>query len=335
MREGVSRDGHRLYPAFPYTSFAGLSDGDLMDLYAHLMTQAPIEQAPKAAEMRGVAAWRPALAAWNGLFHVNQPFESDPRLSEAQNRGAYWVQTAGHCGACHTPRNLMGAERQDQHLQGAMVEGWHAPALDAMNRSAVPWTEEAFYRYLRHGHSPWHAAAGGPMAQIVREMQHVPDQVLRDMAAYLAALNPSASQVTAADSQQRAEQVVQQAAALAPPPDAAQRQFQGSCGACHHDGDGPKLLGVNTPLALNSQVRADQPDNLIQTILQGIQHPPSREVGFMPAFQHSLSDAQVADIVAYTRRRYAPDLHAWPSLRERVAKLKQTETIGVRPQLMN
>jgi nicotinate dehydrogenase subunit B len=322
MREGVSRDGHRLYPAFPYTSFAGLSDGDLMDLYAHLMSQAPIAQPPLAAEMRGVAAWRPALAAWNGLFHVNQPFQNDPGLTEAQNRGAYWVQTAGHCGACHTPRHVLGAERQDQHLRGAMVDGWHAPALDALNRSAVPWTEEAFFRYLRQGHSPWHAAAGGPMAQIVRELQSVPDQVLHDMAAYLAALNPSVAQVTVVDSQAKANQAVQQAAALAPPPDAAQRQFQGSCGACHHDGDGPQLLGVNTPLALNSQVRADAPDNLIQTILQGVQHPPSREVGFMPAFKHSLSDAQVADIVAYTRRRYAPDLTAWPALRDRVTELR-------------
>ena len=99
------------------------------------------------------------------------------------------METAGHCGACHTPRNALGAEIQSQALRGAMVDGWHAPALDALNRSAVPWTEDAFYRYLRHGHSPWHAAAGGPMAQIVREMNSVPDDVLRDMAAYLAALN--------------------------------------------------------------------------------------------------------------------------------------------------
>jgi nicotinate dehydrogenase subunit B len=322
MREGISRDGHRLYPAFPYTSFAGLSDGDLMDLYAHLMSQTPVVQKDLPAQMRGVAAWRPALAAWSGLFHVNQPYSNDPRLTEAQNRGAYWVQTAGHCGECHTPRHVWGAQRQDQHLRGAMVEGWHAPALDALNRSAVPWTEEAFYRYLRQGHSPWHGVAGGPMAQIVREMQTVPDQVLHDMAAYLASLNPAVAQMTVADSQQRAQQAVQQAAAQAPAPDAAQRQFQGSCGACHHDGEGAEMLGLNTSLALNSQVRSDRPDNLIQTILQGVQHPPSREVGFMPAFKHSLSDAQLADIVAYTRRRYASDLPVWSALRERVAEIR-------------
>ncbi|MEY2621032.1 MAG: hypothetical protein RIT26_852 [Pseudomonadota bacterium] len=137
MREGVSRDGHRLYPAFPFTSFAGMSDTDLMDLYAHLMAQEPVRQTTPEPEMRGLAAWRPVMAVWNGLFHVPTPWQPDPRLKEAQNRGAYWVQTLGHCGACHTSRNFMGAEREGAHLQGADVDGWHAPALDALNRSAV------------------------------------------------------------------------------------------------------------------------------------------------------------------------------------------------------
>ncbi len=323
MREGISREGHHLYPAFPYTSFAGLSDTDLMDLYAHLMSQPPVRQATPEPQMRGLAAWRPAMAIWNGLFHVPNPWQPDPQLSAAQNRGAYWVQTLGHCGACHTPRNLLGAERESAHLQGADVDGWHAPALDALNRSAVPWTEAAFYKYLRHGHSPWHAAAGGPMAQIVRQLADVSDDILRDMAAYLAGLNPASADISPEQSAQQARLAVQRAAQVAPLPDAAQRQFQGSCGACHHDGDGPALLGVNTPLALNSQVRAAAPDNLIRTILEGLQYPPSREVGFMPAFKDSLTDAQIADIVRYTRARYAPEAPPWADLATRVGQLRR------------
>jgi nicotinate dehydrogenase subunit B len=150
----------------------------------------------------------------------------------------------------------------------------------------------------------------------------VPDEVLRDMAAYLATLNPGSTDLDAMASQQLAQQAVQRAARLAPLPDAAQRQFQGSCGACHHDGDGAQLLGVNTPLALNSQVRADTPDNLIRTILLGLQHPPSRQVGFMPAFGDSLTDGQIADIVRYTRARYAPDARPWTGLAQRVRELR-------------
>ena len=322
MREGISRDGHRLYPAFPYTSFAGMSEGDLLDLYAHLMSQTPVRQMTPEPEMRGIVAWRPLMSAWNGLFHVPQPFVPDPTLNEAQNRGAYWVQTIGHCGECHTPRNALGAAREQSHLQGAEVDGWHAPALNALNRSAVPWGEQAFFNYLRHGHSPWHAVAGGPMAQIVREMQAVPDSVIRDMAAYLASLNPASAQADPQVSERWARQAVERAVQQAPWPNAQQRQFEGSCGSCHHDGDGPRLLGVNTPLALNSQIRAAAPDNLIRTILDGLQHPPHPEVGFMPAFRHALNDAQIADIVAYTRRRYAPDLPAWTALNEQVRRLR-------------
>ncbi|MEY2622350.1 MAG: hypothetical protein RIT26_2170, partial [Pseudomonadota bacterium] len=192
-----------------------------------------------------------------------------------------------------------------------------------LNRSAVPWTEAAFFSYLRHGHSPWHAAAGGPMAQIVRQLGDVPDEVLRDMAAYLASLNPVSSTIDPATSQRLAQEAVREAALHAPLPDAAQRQFQGSCGACHHDGEGAPLLGVNTPLALNSQVRAATPDNLIRTILEGLQHPPTREVGFMPAFKDSLTDAQIADIVRYTRARYAPQAQPWGDVGKRIELLRK------------
>jgi nicotinate dehydrogenase subunit B len=90
-----------------------------------------------------------------------------------------------------------------------------------------------------------------------------------------------------------ANKVVAAATAQAPLPDAAQRLFQGSCGACHHDGDGPQLLGVNRPLALNTNVHSDRPDNLLRIVLEGIQAPASRDVGFMPSFANTLSDQQL------------------------------------------
>ena len=161
------------------------------------------------------------------------------------------------------------------------------------------------------------------MAQIVRQMAQVPDAVLHDMAAYLASLNPASAAIDPERSEQLSREAVQRAAQAAPLPNAAQRQFEGSCGACHHDGDGAKLLGVNTPLALNSQVRAATPDNLIRTILDGLQHPPSRQVGFMPAFRDSLTDAQIADIVRHTRERYAPDAQPWREVTQRVGALRQ------------
>ena len=100
-------------------------------------------------------------------------------------------------------------------------------------------------------------------------------------------------------------------AAQAPLPDAAARQFEGSCGSCHHDGDGPQLLGVNQPLALNSQLHSDNPANLVRVIREGIQRPASPDLGFMPAFEHSLSHAQITALVQWMRRRFAPDKPPW------------------------
>ncbi len=321
MREGISRDGRHLYPAFPYTAFSRMNDEDMMALYAWLMSQPAVSSQAPATELPFPFGWRPWMALWNGLFHTGLPLETNTQQSPAWNRGAYWVESLGHCGACHTPRNALGAERDTvAYLQGAQVDGWEAPALTALNRAPVPWTEEALFRYLRQGHTPHHGAAAGPMAQVVRELAAVPDDVIRDMAVYLASLSASSSSTMAPEL--KARQVVAQAADRAPAPTAAQRQFEGSCGACHHEGEGPRLLGQNVPLALNTNVHSEHPDNLIQIILQGLQAPPSRDVGFMPSFRHSLNDAQIAEIVGWMRARYAPERPAWDHLQARVAQLR-------------
>jgi nicotinate dehydrogenase subunit B len=118
---------------------------------------------------------------------------------------------------------------------------------------------------------------------------------------------------------------VTRARALAPLPDATQRLFEGACGACHSDGVAPVELGLNLPLATNSKLQADQPDNLLRVLLDGIQRPATRDIGFMPGFRHALDDAQLAELALWLRRRYAPDHPAWPGLqamRERVAQVR-------------
>ncbi|MDB5931479.1 MAG: Isoquinoline 1-oxidoreductase, partial [Polaromonas sp.] len=92
--------------------------------------------------------------------------------------------------------------------------------------------------------------------------------------------------------------------------------------SCHHDGDGPTLLGVNTPLALNSNLHSDKPDNLIRVILGGIRTPATQDIGFMPAFRHSLDDGQIAELAAYMRSRHAPGQPAWVDVKQSVSRLR-------------
>ncbi len=323
MRQGISRDGHALYPVFPFTSFAKTSDADMMALYAWLMSQAAVTSHTPEPQLQWGLGWRPLMALWNGLFHAPQQFAPKPKQSAEWNRGAYLVDGLGHCGACHTPRNAMGAERNEQaYMQGAMVDGWQAPALNQLNPSPVPWGEEEFFRYLRQGHTQQHGIAAGPMGLVVRNLALVPDTDIRAMAVYLASLQPLSN----SDEAQRetlAAKVVADAARQAPLPDAAQRLFQGSCGACHHDGDGPQLLGVNRPLALNTNLHSDRPDNLLRIVLEGIQAPASKDIGFMPSFANTLSDKQLVLLVDGMRARYAPDKPPWQNTAKTLAAMRQ------------
>jgi nicotinate dehydrogenase subunit B len=301
---------------FPYTAFAKLSDEDMTAVYAWLMHQPAVSQVTPPAHMSAGLAWRPLMAVWNGLFHPASPYRYDASQSAAWNRGEYLVNGVAHCGACHTPRNLLGAEKNTSaYLQGALVDGWHAPPLTALNDSPLPWRTEDFFNYLRQGFTGLHGVASGPMAQVVRNLQAVPDEDLQAMSVYLASLQTPTPSLASKQSDealaQQASQRVQTAAQSAPLPSAAQRQFEGSCGACHHDGEGPMVLGQNLPLALNGNLHSASPDNLVQVVLHGIQQPPSKQAGFMPGFKDSLSQAQMVSLLSWMRARYAPDKPAW------------------------
>jgi nicotinate dehydrogenase subunit B len=321
MREGISRDGHFLYPAFPYTAFAKVSDDDLTALYAYLMDQSAVHAQPPTTQLAfpyNVRAW---MAGWNALHHDPVPFVATPSQTAEWNRGAYLVNGLGHCGACHTARNALGAEQGGQaYLAGAMADGWEAPALTALSRAPVPWSAPELYRYLRTGHTQQHGIAAGPMGSIVKELASVPDEDIQAMATYLSSFTQPLSE---AESAERAKQVVlaaqKSATDLLGP---GQRMFNGACAACHHDGDGPKLLGVNTPLALNSNLHSERPDNLIRTILNGLREPASQDIGFMPAFRYSLDDTQITTLTAYMRSRYAPAAPAWREVEATVMRLR-------------
>ena len=149
MREGISQGGKHLYPAFPYTSFAKMSDDDLTALYAYLMAQPAVRAEVPKTELAFPFSVRPLMAGWNALFHDATPFKPDPNRPPEWNRGAYLVQGVGHCGACHTPRNALGAELGGAaFLSGTMVDGWEAPALTGLSKAPVPWTADALYGCL-------------------------------------------------------------------------------------------------------------------------------------------------------------------------------------------
>ena len=114
------------------------------------------------------------------------------RKSATWNRGAYLVEGLGHCGACHSPRNALGAEKANAYLAGGFAEGWEAPPLTSLSHAPIPWSEDELFAYLRTGESRFHGVAAGPMAPVVKELAALPDQDIRAMAVYLASFNENA-----------------------------------------------------------------------------------------------------------------------------------------------
>lgn len=298
MRQGISRDGHNLYPAFPYTSFAKISGEDMLALYAYLQTLTPVRQEIPKAQMIAPMHLRPAVAAWNLLYHDAGPFEANPARDDVWNRGKYLVEAAGHCSACHAPRNAAGAEMKQ--LTGAMVKGWYAPALEGAEAGARGWTEASLFSYLRYGHSET-ATASGPMAEVAASLTALPDDDIRAMARYLA----SGIESTAA-----ARNVAAKARPL-PPVDRASRIYQAACGVCHEPAIEGTVTAARTSLSRSAVLRAPVPDALHTVLDEGLVAPDGLDLRDMPSFKTELSAADRDALARYLRQRFAPDLPPW------------------------
>ncbi|WP_157636875.1 cytochrome c, partial [Burkholderia ubonensis] len=323
MREGIARDGTHLYPAFPYTAFARMSEADLLALYAYLMSQPAVKHTPPKTTLPFPLDRRRLVAGWNWLFHDAQPFAPAPDRSALWNRGKYLVDGAGHCGACHTPRNVLGAEKGGlAYLSGGVAEGWTAPSLVASKASPVPWTEDALYDYLRTGFSAQHGVAAGPMAPVVAGLAALPESDVRAIAHYVASLSPHVDAMTAAAAAARQARGAEAAATLGF--ENGRRAFGAACAVCHEESGGVGHFGVRPLMGLNTSVSQDAPDNLLRVLHNGIDHPATAGLGYMPGFGDAFDDRQMAELAAYIRARYAPGQPAWRDLEAASARIRRS-----------
>lgn len=319
MHEGVGRDGSHLFPAFPYDRFTKTSDDDVKAIYAYLMSQPAVSQAPKAPDMPFPLNVRLLQAGWKLLFFKEGRYEPVAHQTAEWNRGAYLAEGLAHCASCHTPRNALGAEKTgDASYAGAFVDGWFAPALNASNNSPVPWSADELYGYLRKGGTAYHGVAAGPMSHVVYQgMALVDDSDVRAVAGYFASINGSA------DKKVDVTQVV--GAALARSRfDASQTLERGAnvyaaaCAACHYNAlSGP--LAARPELGLKSSLSAADPTNLVNVILHGVSMKEGLPDAMMPAFGGALTDADVAALATYLRKTRT-DLPPWPDVEQQVAR---------------
>ena len=323
MREGVSRTGAYLYPAFPYDHFSRVNDGDIEALYAYLMrgVAAQPDKTPANA-MSFPFNIRQGLAVWNALFLNPALPKPGPGQDAEWARGAYIAEGLGHCGACHSPRNILGAIDGKRAYAGAFVNGWYAPALDASSPSPIPWTKNALVNYLMDGWDKHHGLAAGSMGPVSTALRDQKEDDMFALAAYVVSLaGPPKSLQAQTDAEKmamaRVEKTDWNPARDNAPPDAAidpgQRMFQTRCAECHKSGGKP------APLALNSALNLPDPTNVVRATLEGIKPPQGALDRSMPAYRNQITEADIVAVTKFMRARFT-EREPWTNLEEVVRR---------------
>lgn len=324
MRKGKAPGNHYLYPAMPYTAFAGLSDEDIHALYSYLMLGVPADDHPAPeTDLPFPFSFRPVMAVWNLMFLDSRAVPGSDAAAGSAERGEYLVRTLAHCSTCHTPRNGMMAEQTDRFLSGGKVGSWTAPNITPDAQAGIgDWSEAEIVTYLRTGALHGKAIAAGEMGTAVQNsFSKMQQSDLAAMARYLKQVTPTGG----AD---------RKAPAVAPQPTplsaietgmkanindyvsgegmSGAQLYNGACATCHaSDGRGthdaqhfyPSLVG-------SSAVLSDDPANLIMTIAEGVDRKTEGDHAFMPEFRTQFSQAELAKVADYVSTNFGNPQHA-------------------------
>ena len=290
MHHGKSKDGRLLYPAFPYTSYTLVTRDDSDALFAHLKSLPAVKQTNKMHAVRFPYNSQAALAVWRALYFKPATDTADTKATTDWNRGAYLVNSLGHCSACHAARNALGAT-DGLNLAGGLIplQNWYAPSLVSLQEASVAnWRREDIIALFRTGVSP-QASVNGPMAEVVLgSTQHWTDADLSAMAVYLKALPVTASAGPVKESSATPR---------------GSKLYEQHCAQCHGN-EGQGVANAYPALAGNRAVLMPQQANLVQIVLNGGYAPATtgnpRPYG-MPPFVLELNDADIADVLTHLR----------------------------------
>ena len=281
------------------------------------MTRQPVH-APAPRKPAALSA-RPAFSDRGLEIVVPSPwtYQPDNTKSVEWNRGAYLVEGLAHCGACHTPRNALGAERASAPFAGGDVDNWHAYAINGQSPSPVPWDADALFGYLRHGWHPDHGVARGPMAQVVSNLSSVPESDVRAIATYMAGLFGAPTP----DRKRRGDEVLAQAKSAGDrsSPRATRparrsmprpaRPAMRPAGRCPMAGS----ISRSAPPISGPDAR-----NAANIVLSGIRPVEGERSPIMPGFADGMSDDQIAALLDYLRARFS-NQPAWTGIEKTVA----------------
>jgi mono/diheme cytochrome c family protein len=303
LHHGTRRDGARLYPAMPYTSYTYIADADALAIKAYLFRLAPVRAVPPANTLVFPFNQRWAMAFWSALFNPDTRFEPDTSKSPEWNRGAYLAEALAHCGECHTPRNLAFALNNRRKFGGALTAGWRAFNISSDKATGLgAWSDDEVFSYLSTGHAAGHGTASGPMGEAVdQSFSQLAPEDIRAVVAYLRSVPAIAS--------------VDLPATLAPPAPASHKDggstpdprgkmvFQGACVSCH-GWTGESSISPFATLTGAWAVNDPGATNVAQIVISGTRRHTPEDAVSMPAFGNAYSDAEIAAVANYVTARF-------------------------------
>ncbi len=282
-----------LYPAMPYTYYTRVTRDDALAIRAFLNTVPPVYNPVVSNQLPFPLNIRLGMMVWNALFFTPGTFQARDDKSPEWNRGAYLAEGLGHCGMCHTPKNILGGDQLNKRLQGYALQGWFAPDItNDPRRGLGGWSIDDIVAYLKSGHNNTSAATGLMAETLNLSTSHMREADLKAIAVYLKD-QPGGNH------------------AAPPAPDEATMKvgatiYADECSGCHTP-NGKGIPGLFPSLNGSPVVQQADPTTVMHVVLRG-----ARSVGTeaspgapaMPQFDWLLSDAQVAAVLTYVRNAW-------------------------------
>jgi mono/diheme cytochrome c family protein len=304
VHKGIGPGNTKLYPAMPFASYTYMTDADAAAIKAYLFTLAPVHAPAPRNTLIFPFNQRALMGMWALLFNPDKRFEPRPQRDPQWNRGAYLVEAMGHCGECHTPRNLMQALDNREKFAGAVQAGWRAYNITSDPNSGVgAWNDGDLAHYLAIGHADGRGTATGPMGEAVdNSLQYLTQSDIAAIVAYVRTV----SAIPASD-------LPQPKAAPAPASHAegvvagtdtnGKAVYAGACAGCH-DWTGVSPVIPYATLTGVRSVNDPTATNVVQVILSGAHRHAVDAHADMPAFGSAYSDVEIAGLANYVTARF-------------------------------
>jgi mono/diheme cytochrome c family protein len=304
VHKGIGRGNTKLYPAMPYASYTYMSDEDALAIKAYLLTLKPVHAPVPQNTLSFPFNQRGLMIIWSAMFNPDKRYEPNVERDAVWNRGAYLVEAMGHCGECHTPRNLAFALNNRQKFAGAVQAGWRAYNITPDRSSGVgAWSDTDLLHYLSTGHADGRGTASGPMGEAVDDsLRYLKPSDLTAMVAYLRTVagiatgdlpEPRAAPAAASFAQDTGSHANASGKAV----------YEGACAGCHGwSGISPVIPPAT--LTGTRSVNDATATNVAQVIIRGGERQAEPGPSNMPAFGSTYSDSEIASVANYVTERF-------------------------------